>query len=90
MQTPDVITGPINLGNPTEITIRELVECVIDLTGSRSKLEFCPIPPDDPSRRCPDITKARETLDWEPRFASNDGLFPTITWLGDLLKQGQV
>jgi UDP-glucuronate decarboxylase len=77
--------GPVNLGNPHEITVRELAERVIGLVGAKSKLDFRPLPQDDPMQRCPDITLARETLGWEPRVALEDGLKRTIAYFDHLL-----
>jgi UDP-glucuronate decarboxylase len=68
MNTPDEITGPINLGNPNETSILELAQKIIELTGSNSKIVFKPLPQDDPRRRCPDITKAKIILNWEPKI----------------------
>ena len=73
-------TGPLNLGNPGEFTILELAEQVIALTGSRSTIEFRPLPQDDPKQRRPDITKAKTMLDWEPRVPLRDGLERTIDY----------
>ena len=70
--------GPLNLGNPQEVTVLELAETILRLTGSRSKLEFRPLPVDDPARRCPDVTLARETLGWEAKVPLADGLRETI------------
>lgn len=70
--------GPINLGNPTELTVREIAELVLDLTGSKSTLEFRPLPKDDPTRRRPDITLARTWLGWRPTVAVDDGISRTI------------
>ena len=78
MDTPDHVTGPINLGNPTEFTMLELAGQVIELTGSRSEIVFRPLPQDDPRQRKPDITRARETLDWAPTVALREGLQRTI------------
>lgn len=72
------ITGPINLGNPNEFTMLELANKVIELTGSKSKLDFRELPQDDPKQRKPDITKAREILKWEPKVQLEDGLVKTI------------
>jgi UDP-glucuronate decarboxylase len=72
--------GPINLGNPQEMTIQELAEAIIRLTDSKSKLIFKPLPQDDPTRRCPDITKARTRLGWEPKVQLEDGLKETIAY----------
>jgi len=78
MNTPDEITGPINIGNPNEFTIHELAEKVIRLTGSKSKIVFQPLPADDPMQRKPDITKARQVLNWEPNIQLEEGLVKTI------------
>jgi dTDP-glucose 4,6-dehydratase len=72
--------GPVNIGNPIEFTMLELAELVLEVTGSRSELVFEPIRPNDPSRRCPDITLARELLAWEPTVALRDGLVCTRDW----------
>lgn len=85
METPDSVTGPINIGNPGEFTIRQLAENVIDLTGSKSKLVFRPLPQDDPKQRQPDITKARDILKWEPSVELRDGLSKTIAYFDALL-----
>jgi UDP-glucuronate decarboxylase len=90
MQTADDITGPINLGNPHESTIRELAEAVIELTGSRSRLVSRALPADDPRQRCPDITKARAILNWEPKVPLRDGLRQTIEYFDALLSSGAV
>jgi len=73
-------TGPINLGNPVEFTIKQLAELVIELTQSRSKIVYQPLPTDDPTRRCPDISLAKELLDWEPVTELRGGLERTIEW----------
>ncbi|GAB6843154.1 SDR family oxidoreductase [Methylorubrum rhodinum] len=78
MGTGPEVTGPINIGNPGEFTIRELAEAVLDLTGSKSKLVHRPLPPDDPRQRRPDITKAQSVLGWEPTIPLRDGLTKTI------------
>ncbi len=80
MATPAETTGPINLGNPHEITVRELAERIIAATGSRSALVFHPLPADDPTRRRPDITRARSELGWEPKTALEEGLARTIAY----------
>jgi UDP-glucuronate decarboxylase len=80
MATDDEICGPVNLGNHGEFTMRELAELVIALTGSRSRLEFRPLPPDDPRQRRPDITLARTLLGWQPRVELRDGLLETIAY----------
>jgi UDP-glucuronate decarboxylase len=89
MATGDEVTGPINLGNPGEFTIRRLAEQVIEMTGSSSKLVHLPLPQDDPKQRRPDIAKARELLDWAPTVALQEGLSRTITYFEDLLKGGR-
>ena len=88
MNTPESMTGPYNLGNPGEFTIRELAEKVIDLTGSSSKLHFMPLPQDDPQQRKPDLTKTKEALGWEPKTSLKDGLMKTIPYFDQLLKRG--
>ena len=85
MNSPDEVTGPINLGNPTEFTIRELAEQIIELTGSKSKLVFLPLPHDDPKRRQPDIGLARKHLNWEPTIALRSGLTKTVEYFAKVL-----
>ena len=85
MATEKGITGPINLGNPGEFTMLELAEKVIQLTGSKSKLVFMPLPADDPKQRQPDITLAKENLDWQPKVNLDDGLKETIAYFKKLL-----
>jgi UDP-glucuronate decarboxylase len=85
MDSADHITGPINIGNPGEFTIRQLAEQVIDLTGSKSKLVFMPLPQDDPKQRQPNIEKAREILGWEPKVQLRDGLTKTIAYFDGML-----
>jgi UDP-glucuronate decarboxylase len=80
MLTGDECIGPINLGNSSEFTIRELAEKVVSLTGSRSRLIFKPLPQDDPRQRQPDLARASEALKWEPRIALEDGLKETIAY----------
>ncbi len=87
METPDDVTGPVNLGNPVETTVAELADIVLSITGSKSEVEHRPLPSDDPVRRCPDISLARETLDWEPRTSLRDGLKSTIDYFDDLLRR---
>ncbi len=89
MNTGDDVTGPVNLGNPVEFTIRELAEKVISLTGSSSKLEFHPLPSDDPVQRQPDITLARKILDWNPGITLEQGLKKTIPYFETMLRQAQ-
>jgi UDP-glucuronate decarboxylase len=85
MDSGDHVTGPINIGNPGEFTIRQLAEQVIDLTGSKSKLVFMPLPQDDPKQRQPNIEKAREILGWEPKVQLRDGLTKTIAYFDGML-----
>lgn len=80
MMEKDGFIGPVNLGNPVETTILELAELIIKLTGSKSKIEFKPLPPDDPIRRQPDISLAKEKLGWEPKVSLEDGLMETIRY----------
>jgi UDP-glucuronate decarboxylase len=80
MDAPDEVTGPINLGNPEEMSMLDLARTIIDYTGSRSKIIFKPLPPDDPAQRQPDITLARKALSWEPRVPMREGLKRTIDW----------
>ncbi|MDA0977603.1 MAG: SDR family oxidoreductase [Proteobacteria bacterium] len=87
MSSGDDVIGPINIGNPNEFTIRELAEKVIELTGSSSKLVYKPLPQDDPVRRQPDITRAREQLGWSPVIQLEEGLRHTIAYFDDLLRQ---
>jgi dTDP-glucose 4,6-dehydratase len=74
------LVGPINIGNPTEFTVLQLAQLVLEVTESSSELVFKPLPTDDPTRRCPDITLARELLDWEPAVSLRDGLVRTFEW----------
>ena len=85
MASAPEFTGPVNLGNPIEVTMRELAERVIRLTGSRSLIVHRPMPVDDPTRRCPDITLARATLGWAPRVSLEQGLARTIAWFSEVL-----
>ena len=87
METPKQVPGPINLGNPQEITMLELARTIIDLTGSKSEIVFGELPADDPARRCPDISKAREALGWEPKTSLESGLKSTIQYFDNLLGQ---
>ena len=80
MAADDDVTGPINLGNPVEIPILALAERVIALTGSRSRVVHRPLPQDDPIQRCPDITRARQILGWEPQVGLDEGLLRTIAY----------
>jgi UDP-glucuronate decarboxylase len=82
--SPD-LPAPVNLGNPVETTIKQVAEEIIALTGSRSRLEYCPLPADDPRQRCPDISLARERLNWQPRVPLKTGLECTIAYFEDVL-----
>jgi UDP-glucuronate decarboxylase len=88
MAAPDEVTGPVNLGNPHEMSIRELADNIIEITGSKSKIEHRPLPADDPVQRCPDISLAREVLKWEPKVPLEVGLGKTIAYFDELLKSG--
>jgi UDP-glucuronate decarboxylase len=88
METGDEVTGPINIGNPGEFTIKALAEKVVALTGSRSQITYMPLPSDDPQQRQPDISKARAILDWEPQIALDAGLSKTIGYFDQLLSSG--
>lgn len=88
MDTGDEVTGPINLGNPGEFTMRALAEKVVSLTGTRSNLVHQPLPADDPRQRQPDITKAKAILDWQPTIGLDEGLARTIAYFDALLKSG--
>jgi UDP-glucuronate decarboxylase len=87
MATDDSVTGPINTGNPVEFTILQLANLVIEMTGSKSQLEFRPLPSDDPIQRQPDISLAREKLDWEPKVPLEEGLKSTIAYFDAHLRQ---
>jgi UDP-glucuronate decarboxylase len=90
MDTPDDVTGPINIGNPTEFTILELASQVIDMVGSRSRVVHRPRPQDDPRQRRPDISKADDLLKWAPRTALREGLVRTIAYFEELLKDDAI
>ncbi len=91
MNSRDGFTGPVNVGNPGEFTIKELAEKVIQLTGSASKLIYLPLPKDDPTQRKPDISLAQKELDgWEPKIQLEAGLLKTIAYFDGLLKQNKV
>lgn len=88
MGSPDEVTGPVNLGNPNEFTIRQLAERIIALTGSSSTLVFQPLPNDDPRQRRPDIVLAEKQLDWRPAVQLEQGLRQTIAYFAHLLARG--
>jgi UDP-glucuronate decarboxylase len=87
METGDEVTGPINLGNPAEITMAQLAELVLEITGSKSEITHEPLPSDDPTQRCPDIGLARKTLGWEPTTPLAEGLEKTIAYFDELLSR---
>ncbi len=87
MESKEGVTGPINLGNPGEFTIKQLAEQVIELTGSKSELVNKPLPQDDPKQRQPDISLAKRELDWAPTIALREGLAKTIAYFDDVLAQ---
>ena len=80
MDAPDDVTGPMNLGNPGEFSIAQLADLVVKMTGAKSKIEFRPLPEDDPMQRCPDIGFAKRALGWEPTVALAQGLEKTIAY----------
>ena len=88
MDSPDECTGPINLGNPDEFSIKELAEHVVSLTGSKSEIVSKPLPEDDPKQRCPDISLAMEKLGWTPKIPLEQGQIKTIAYFEDLLAKG--
>jgi UDP-glucuronate decarboxylase len=89
MAATDDVSGPINLGNPTEISVAELAERVVEMTGSRSILTRRPLPVDDPIQRCPDITEANTVLGWQPKTDLKKGLARTIQYFDELLGEGR-
>ncbi len=88
METPHAVTGPVNLGNPGEFTIRELADLVRELTGSGSPVEHRPLPPDDPRQRRPDIALAGQLLGWAPEIPLREGLARTIRYFESVLRTG--
>ena len=88
MATAENITGPMNLGNPVEFTIKQLAETVVELTGAKSKLVYRELPSDDPKQRQPDISFAKDTLGWEPKIALVEGLQKTIGYFHEYLRNG--
>jgi UDP-glucuronate decarboxylase len=87
METPSDVTGPINIGNPREFTILELAELIVEMTGTRSKIRFEPLPSDDPRQRQPDISKAKSILKWEPKTQLREGLVKTIAYFENILRR---
>ncbi len=91
MEHPDNEIGPVNVGNPVEMTMLELAEAIIEVIDSSSQVDFQPLPKDDPTRRCPDISKAQATLDWEPQVDLKTGLAKTIDYYREELRRsGQI
>jgi UDP-glucuronate decarboxylase len=90
MESPAELIGPVNLGNPGEFTIRELAELVLELTGSKSKLAYLPLPQDDPRQRRPDIALAKDRLGWQPGVALREGLLDTILYFDHLLSSAAI
>ena len=88
MATEDEFIGPVNIGNPGEFTILQLAEKIIELTASRSKIVYIPLPSDDPMQRKPDISLAQEKLGWQPKIGLDEGLRKTIAYFDDLLSSG--
>jgi UDP-glucuronate decarboxylase len=86
MDTPDTFTGPVNIGNPVEITISSLAQMVIKMTGSKSKIIFLPLPQDDPKQRRPDISLARKELNWSPKVDAETGLARTVEYFRGVLR----
>lgn len=87
MNTPEDVTGPLNLGNPNEFSILELAQLVIELSHSKSAIVYHPLPADDPKQRCPDITKAKQLLNWQPTIPLKAGLEQTIAYFEELLSK---
>ena len=90
MNTPDAVTGPINIGNPGEFSMLELASIIIEMTGSRSRIVHQPKPIDDPLRRQPDISQARSVLNWSPTTSLKEGLRPTIDYFDELLSNSSI
>jgi UDP-glucuronate decarboxylase len=89
MNTPDDVTGPVNLGNPVEISIGDLANRIVVMTNSQSAVVYRPLPADDPVQRCPDIDLARKLLGWQPTTALETGLARTIDYFDRLLAAGE-
>jgi UDP-glucuronate decarboxylase len=90
MATDDLVTGPVNVGNPGEFTILELAEKVIKFTNTTSKIVYKDLPGDDPQQRRPDITQAKQLLGWEPTFDLDEGLKRTIRYFEDVLRKDNI
>jgi UDP-glucuronate decarboxylase len=89
MDAPNDVTGPMNLGNPGEFTIKQLAEKVVEMTGSKSEISYHPLPQDDPTQRCPNISAARKHLDWKPTIQLEEGLVKTVAYFEDLLQRNR-
>jgi UDP-glucuronate decarboxylase len=87
MNTEDDFIGPVNIGNPNEFTIKQLAEQVIDITNSKSELNYLPLPQDDPKQRCPDINKAQSALNWKPTVELREGLEKTVAYFADIVTE---
>ena len=90
MRSEKEFVGPMNIGNPVEISVRQLAQRIIELSGSRSKLTFRPLPSDDPKQRQPNIELARKRLNWSPKWMLDDGLLLTIDYFDSMLKNGSL
>jgi UDP-glucuronate decarboxylase len=86
METPDEVTGPINIGNPNEMSVKKLAEAVLVKTGSAAEIRLCDLPADDPKQRQPDITRAKELLGWEPKIGLDEGLSRTIEYFRQFIE----
>jgi UDP-glucuronate decarboxylase len=86
MATPDSFTGPVNIGNPIEVSVGDLAEKIIRMTGSKSKIVHMPLPADDPKQRRPDITLAKDALGWQPEVGLDEGLSKTIEYFRSTIK----
>jgi len=87
MDSDSGVTGPINLGNPQEMTMIALAEEIIEISGSKSKIDFMPLPSDDPRQRRPDISNAKELLAWTPKVSTREGLAQTVRYFNSLLEK---
>jgi UDP-glucuronate decarboxylase len=90
MATRAEVTGPVNIGNPAELSMLQLATMVLELTGSRSRIVHRPRPRDDPDQRRPDISRAQELFDWKPRTTLKEGLASTIAYFDELLSDGKL
>ena len=90
MDTPDNFPGPLNLGNPEEFKIIELAQLIIDLTGTKAKIDYKPLPSDDPTQRCPDISLAKEKLGWKPKVSLKEGLLKTIEYFEERVRHASL